>query len=114
MIGSIQNGVKVVGRLVTAENQRTDSLANRYLIAPEFLLQVEKELRGTGTEMVGFFHSHPDVPARPSNYDREHAWPWYSYVITSVEKGMATEVLSWELKEDRSTFHAEQLEVIIK
>ena len=112
LVGSAGAGVKVVGRLVEAENQRSDSPANRYLIEPQFLRRLEGEIRDRGEEIVGFFHSHPDVPARPSSYDRDHAWPWYSYVIVSVKERKVREVLSWQLKEDRSVFEPEAVEFV--
>ena len=59
--------------------------------------------------LIGFFHSHPDHPARPSEFDREHALPWWSYVCISVQHGRLTDVLSWELREDRSRFDAEEI-----
>ncbi len=112
MVGSVENGVKTVTELVPAENQRTDSPANRYLITPDLLNGLEKKLKGTDRAIVGFFHSHPDVPARPSTYDRDHAWPWYSYVIVSVNKGEAGEVHNWKLRDDRSAFDAEKMELL--
>ena len=112
MVGSVENGVKTVTQLVPAENQRTDSPANRYPITPDLLNELEKKLKGTDRAIVGFFHSHPDVPARPSTYDQDHAWPWYSYVIVSVNKGEAGEIHNWKLKDDRSAFDAEKMELL--
>ena len=112
MVGSIENGVKTVTELIPAENQRTDSPANRYLITPDLLNELEKKLKGTDRAIVGFFHSHPDVPARPSTYDQDHAWPWYSYVIVSVNRGQAGEVHNWKLRDDRSAFDAEKMELV--
>ena len=112
MVGSVENGVKTVTQLIPAENQRTDSPANRYLITPDLLNELEKKLKGTDRAIVGFFHSHPDVPARPSTYDQDHAWPWYSYVIVSVNKGEAGEIHNWKLKNDRSAFDAEKMELL--
>ena len=60
--------------------------------------------------IVGWYHSHPDHPARPSEYDREHAWPWYSYVIVSVAAGKPQDMTSWLLAADRAQFHEEQIE----
>jgi proteasome lid subunit RPN8/RPN11 len=62
-------------------------------------------------DIVGFFHSHPDHPERPSDFDREHAWPWYSYLITSVQQGRAVRTAAWTLADDRQSFHAEELDV---
>ena len=112
MVGSVENGVKTVTELIPAENQRTDSPANRYLITPDLLNELEKKLKGTDRAIVGFFHSHPDVPAQPSNYDQDHAWPWYSYVIVSVNKGQAGEIHNWKLRDDRSAFDAEKMELL--
>jgi proteasome lid subunit RPN8/RPN11 len=75
-------------------------------------LKVEKEARTRGLDVMGYYHSHPDHPAMPSNYDRDHAWPWYSYVIVSVQKGLAAEVNSWVLAEDRTRFEREEIETI--
>ncbi len=104
MLGLVEKDCKTVMRLVLAQNERLDSLANRYLISPEVIHRVEQDIRGTKTKIVGFFHSHPDVPAQPSAYDHEHAWPWFSYLIVSVRKGESREVLTWKLKDDRSVF----------
>lgn len=112
MVGSVENGVKTVTELIPAENQRTDSPANRYLITPDLLNELEKKLKGTDRAIVGFFHSHPDVPAQPSTYDQDHAWPWYSYVIVSVNKGQAGEIHNWKLRDDRSAFDAEKMELL--
>jgi len=112
MVGSVENGVKTVTELIPAENQRTDSPANRYLITPDLLNELEKNLKGTGRAIVGFFHSHPNVPAQPSTYDQDHAWPWYSYLIVSVNKGQAGEIHNWKLRDDRSGFDAEKMELL--
>ena len=69
------------------EDPGRESERNRFLIDPLEQLRVEKDARARGLDVLGYYHSHPDHPARPSNYDREHAWPWYSYVIVSVQRG---------------------------
>jgi len=84
---------------------------NRFLIDPLAQLRVEKEARARGLDVLGYYHSHPDHPARPSLYDRDHAWPWYSYVIIAVDKGVPNDVTSWVLAEDHSAFGAEQLTI---
>lgn len=95
---------------VTFENQREDSRNNRYLISPEQFLAADREARERGLDVIGFYHSHPDHPARPSAFDQEHAWPWYSYVIVSVTSGRPIDTTSWRLAEDRSRFEPEALE----
>ena len=59
--------------------------------------------------VVGFYHSHPDHPARPSDYDHRHAWPWYSYLILEVRAGVDGELRAWRLTEDRARFEEEPL-----
>ena len=54
--------------------------------------------------MLGIYHSHPDDPARPSEYDRDHAWPWYSYLILAVGRGAAGDLNAWQLRDDRTGF----------
>jgi proteasome lid subunit RPN8/RPN11 len=109
LIGRIEEGVKLVDRIRVAENRRYDSPANRFLITPDQFRELEDELRLTSDQILGFFHSHPDVAARPSSYDLDHAWPWYSYVIVSVKKGSADDFKSWRLEEDRSSFLEEKI-----
>lgn len=84
---------------------------NRFLIDPRDQLRAEKDARARGLDVLGYYHSHPDHPARPSNYDREHAWPFYSYVIVSVHRGSPADLASWGLSEDRSRFDSEIVEV---
>jgi proteasome lid subunit RPN8/RPN11 len=108
LIGRADRDERLVEEVRPAENLRTDS-NTRYLISPKSFLLVEKELEEKPRDIMGFFHSHPDVAAIPSEYDRDHAWPWYSYLIVSVRKGKAAEIRCWRLKEDRSDFESEQL-----
>ena len=65
--------------------------------------------KAAGLDVIGWYHSHPDHPALPSEYDREHAWPWYSYVIVSVGNGAAQAMASWRLSDDRMRFTPEKI-----
>ena len=112
LVGTENGGMKTVAEVIPAENHRTDSPENRYLITADFMRQIEHRLKKTKSSIVGFFHSHPDVPARPSAYDKEHAWPWYAYIIVSVRQGRVVEVYNWSLKNDRSEFDAERIDVL--
>jgi proteasome lid subunit RPN8/RPN11 len=110
MVGTSERGVTRVLRLVPAENTREDAARhNRYLIEPRTILRCQREARESGHDVVGYYHSHPDHPARPSDFDREHAWPGTSYVIVSVEDGVPADVRSWRLADDRSAFEKEPL-----
>jgi proteasome lid subunit RPN8/RPN11 len=82
---------------------------NRFLIRPEELLSGERYAENRGLEVVGFYHSHPDHPAVPSQYDLEHAWPVFSYVVVSVSKGSAVDLRSWQMEPDRSRFIEEEI-----
>lgn len=100
----------LVELVLAARNERRDSRANRYVIAPETVLSAHKTARAKGLEIVGYYHSHPDHPAEPSEFDREHAWPRVTYLIVSVEDGEAVAVRSWRLTDDRERFVEEKLE----
>jgi proteasome lid subunit RPN8/RPN11 len=102
---------KEVVRVVPVVNRRTDD-PRRYLIAPDDLLRITLELRGSALDVLGYYHSHPDHPAAPSEFDSQNAWPWYSYIIVRVEQGRAAELTSWVLEEDCSAMHPESLEVL--
>jgi proteasome lid subunit RPN8/RPN11 len=111
MVGRVEGAAKEVLRLSPAVNRRTDD-PHRYLIAPDDLRQLEREVRGAGQEIVGYYHSHPDHPARPSAFDAEHAWPWYSYLIVRIDRGRGAEMASWVLDDERPLMHPESLDVL--
>jgi proteasome lid subunit RPN8/RPN11 len=98
--------------LLPLDNPDRETEKNRFLIDPLDQLRVEKDARARGLDVVGYYHSHPDHPARPSTYDRDHAWPWYSYVIIAVERGVPKDYTSWVLAEDRAAFGAELVELL--
>jgi proteasome lid subunit RPN8/RPN11 len=100
---------KIAVQLVPLSNARRDSRRDRYLIAPEAFRRAEAILARDGLEVLGVYHSHPDHPAVPSAFDREHAWPWLSYVIVGVARGQAQDAHSWTLADDRSAFSEEAL-----
>jgi len=114
LLGSLDEaGGKTVTRMLPIANEFTqDEQYHRFLITPENMLDAEKKARSLKLDVLGFYHSHPDHPAKPSDYDREHALPFYSYMITAVEKAKAKETTSWILKDDRSAFDLE--EIIVK
>jgi proteasome lid subunit RPN8/RPN11 len=103
--------VKEVLKLVPVTNRRTDD-PHRYLIAPDDLRRIEAELRSSGLEVLGCYHSHPDHPAVPSAFDTDQAWPWYSYIILGVDRARAAELTSWVLDDDRSAMSPESVDVL--
>lgn len=102
----------IVTEVVAAGNERTDSARNRYLIDPLAYMKIERDADKRGLQVLGIYHSHPDVAARPSQFDLDHALPVFSYLIVSVCKGKAVETNSWLLREDRSQFDQEPIEVL--
>ena len=106
----LENATKEVVDTYPISNAREEEAKrNRFLIRPEELMRGEKYARERGLDVVGFYHSHPDDVAVPSQYDLEHAWPTYSYIVISVENGHAVDLRSWELESDRSKFNDEQI-----
>ncbi len=112
LLGTAVDGGKQVKAIRPLANEREEAARhNRYLITPEQILRGENEAARLGLDVIGIFHSHPDHPARPSEFDREWALPWYSYVITAVQAGRATVSHSWRLKEDRTGFLEEKISI---
>ncbi len=127
LLGKVEGDAKHVAEVVALRNLRHDpsraaellpvddpgreTERNRFLIDPLDQLAVEKDARARGLEVLGYYHSHPDHPARPSDYDRMHAWPRYSYVIISIERGAPKDLTAWVVAEDRSTFCVEEVEI---
>jgi proteasome lid subunit RPN8/RPN11 len=107
LVGFEKETRRVVTGIRPVENQRTDSLHNRFAIDSRILLMAERELEQDG--ILGFYHSHPDALPQPSDYDLQWAWPWYSYLIVSVVAGQASQMKSWRLLDDRSRFEVETL-----
>ncbi len=93
-------------RNVVGENRQ-----RRYVIDPMEQLRTEKALSGTGEAVLGYYHSHPNHPAEPSEFDRSHAWPSYSYVILSIVDGKPADLRAWVLDGESSAFGPEPLEV---
>jgi len=109
MLGIEGDGGREVRELFPLTNRRDDSPRNRFSITAEDFREAERQAAARGLEVVGWYHSHPDHPARPSEYDREHAWPWYSYVIVSVAAGKPADMTSWLLADDRTHFLPEEI-----
>ncbi|MFQ5664770.1 MAG: Mov34/MPN/PAD-1 family protein [Terriglobia bacterium] len=105
-----EDGTKEVRALLPLDNRREGEAARtRFLVTAEDYRTAERAARDQGMEIVGFYHSHPDHPARPSEFDREHALPWYSYLVVRVAGGAPQEATSWVLADDRSQFLQEEM-----
>jgi len=114
LLGRDGDEKREVVELLPLANRRNDSPRNRFEVTADDVRLAEKAAREKQLELIGWYHSHPDAPARPSEYDRDHAWPWYSYIIVSVEQGGARNTTSWRLNDDRSGYDAEEIETVAR
>jgi proteasome lid subunit RPN8/RPN11 len=113
LLGVIQDGIKLVKEIMPLVNAREQNARhNRYLVTPEDYMVAEDEAARQGLEVLGVFHSHPNHPNQPSEYDLQWAMPWFSYLITSVDHGLASGSRSWRLADTHSQFLEEHLEII--
>ena len=90
-------------------NTTEEGPRRRFLVRPQDYRDAEKRATELKVDLLGFYHSHPDHPARPSQYDLDHAWPFFSYIIVAVRAGTSEDMTSWRLREDRSAFDEESL-----
>ncbi|GMV34054.1 MAG: hypothetical protein AMXMBFR60_18830 [Chloroflexota bacterium] len=98
--------------VLTFENAREEEARhNRFLLTPRDYLKAEMKAMELGVDLIGVFHSHPDCPNVPSEYDREWAQPFFLYIISRVDKGRTLGHRAWRLAEDRSGYEEERLEI---
>jgi proteasome lid subunit RPN8/RPN11 len=109
IVGMDVGEMKIVVDVWRAENVHEDERSRRFLIEPLKIKDFEERAAERDMDVLGFYHSHPDHPAEPSDYDREHAWPYYSYLIASVGDDGVKEMRSWVLRGDRSGYDEEQI-----
>ena len=94
----------VVAEILALPNTTEEGPRRRFLVRPSDYREAERRATELGAELLGFYHSHPDHPARPSQYDLDHAWPNFAYIIVAVAAGVAGDMTVWFLKDDRSSF----------
>jgi proteasome lid subunit RPN8/RPN11 len=126
IMGRIESGRKIVTEVICTNNawaegdlnaaferadDRTNSPHDRYLIPPAAMLHAQRQARERGWEIIGFFHSHPNSPAVPSEFDRRYAWEVYSYLIVAVTAGVAVDIRSWQL-DSAAVFRSETIKII--
>jgi proteasome lid subunit RPN8/RPN11 len=111
IIGRFENdGSKSVVELLPMENAMDAAEQhNRVLILPKDVLRAERYARAQKLDVIGYYHSHPDHPAIPSQFDLDHALPVWTYIIVSVESGKAVDTRAWEMENDRSKFNEEEI-----
>jgi proteasome lid subunit RPN8/RPN11 len=112
LLGTTLGNDRIVRAVRPVSNEFDEAQqARRYLIEPKDVWEMEQDARSAGVDILGVYHSHPDHPAHPSEYDRTHAWPSFSYLIVSIVNGRPREVFSWLLSEDREEFNEERITV---
>lgn len=110
IIGRFETDKKTVVELLPMENAMAENEQhNRVLILPKDVLRAERYARANKLDVIGYYHSHPDHPAIPSQFDLDHALPVWTYIIVSVESGKAVDLRAWEMENDRSKFNEEEI-----
>jgi proteasome lid subunit RPN8/RPN11 len=107
--GALYGRDGVVTTTYALPNTTEEGPRRRFLVRPQDYREAEKRASEQQIDLLGFYHSHPDHPARPSQYDLDHAWPFFSYIIVSVHGGVPKDMTSWRLRDDRSAFDEETL-----
>ena len=107
--GAMYGREGVVSEVFKLPNTTEEGPRRRFLVRPGDYREAESKAAELGLDLMGFYHSHPDHPARPSQYDLDHAWPFFSYVIVSVHQAVPQDMTSWLLQDDRSAFSEETL-----
>ena len=95
-----------------ATNIKEENRERRFLIDPQAYQKAEDEADDKGLSVISIVHSHPDHPHKPSDFDRDHAWPGFSYIIISVQKGTAVSYRSWQLNQNREQFIKENIQIV--
>ena len=95
-----------VTEAVALPNTTDEGPRRRFLVSPADYRLAEGRAAGSDRELLGFYHSHPDHQAQPSQHDLARAWPFFAYVILSVRQGESAELTAWRLRDDRSAFDA--------
>ncbi|RMG85774.1 MAG: M67 family peptidase [Chloroflexi bacterium] len=112
LLGQVVDGRVHIADVTGIENVfEEEEQYHRYAMTPQDWMRLEDEADARGLTLVGYYHSHPNAPAIPSEFDREHALPNFIYLITSVMEGRAVDMRAWQLRQDRTQFDAQELVV---
>lgn len=114
LVGRVSEAAAVVTEVVAGHNLVTDRRHDRYELDPRDIIAAEKLARDRKEEVLGFFHTHPDHPARPSQFDTDRAWPGYHYVVVAVHSGRQVAATCWRLQDgvEPNQFQEEDLQVL--
>ncbi len=110
LVGNLNSAQRIIEEVHPVENIfEKEEQFHRFLAETGAFQRIEDDADARGLSLLGYYHSHPDSPAVPSEFDRVHAWPFFAYLIVSVRSGKAAESRLWELSEDRTKFNEGQL-----
>jgi len=110
IVGRSDGRSRVVTEAWPLANTAVEDHARRFAVGPADYRNVEARAQNEGLALLGFYHSHPDAPAKPSQYDLLQAWPNIDYIIVSVVRAAAADVTCWRLRDDRAAFRREEIE----
>ncbi len=111
ILGKSGGGKRNVSDVCEFQNHQEENRRRRFFVTPREYMRAERIAAEKGLELLGFYHSHPDHPAIPSEFDREHALPWFTYIVLAVEGGEAKVMTAWELSDSRDKFLERHLSV---
>lgn len=111
LLGSNDGEVVQILDVAEFENTQEDNRRRRFFVTPKQYMRAERMASEKGMELLGFYHSHPDHPAIPSEFDRDHALPWFTYIVLAVERGESKVMTAWLLSEARDRFVEKPLSV---
>jgi proteasome lid subunit RPN8/RPN11 len=109
LLGFDRDDARYIEEMVEIDNSQDENRRRRFFITPEQYRRAEQAAAEKRMDLLGFYHSHPDHPATPSAFDRDHALPWFDYIIVSLQGGRAADTAAWRLSEDRSCFLQKQV-----
>jgi proteasome lid subunit RPN8/RPN11 len=110
IVGRTDGPTRTVTGAWPLPNRSADDRQRRFTIGPSDYMKVEARAREAGLALLGFYHSHPDAPAEPSQYDLLNALPNVDYLIVSVVRAAAADVTCWRLRDDRAAFAREEIQ----
>ena len=111
LLGHFQDGKKRVVKTDPIDNTSPENRRRRFVITPDEYRRVDALAKASGLELLGFYHSHPDHPAKPSQTDLTYAWPVFSYIILSIEKNVPKTMRSFILDLDTNEFTDEDMQI---
>ena len=112
ILGNFKSNESIGVEYLPASNVKEENRERRFLIDPKVYQKAEDEADERNMSIISIVHSHPDHPDKPSDFDRDHAWPGFSYIIISIQHGKTVSYRSWQLNENRKFFIEENIKIV--